>query len=311
MENIKPYTEIVRKAFPRVYIEVSGICNAKCPYCVTGAKNQPEGKFIKPEIFRKLLGAVINTGLFERNFSSLFLYRWGEPFLHPDFSKITDIINDFAIKYIICTNGSVLPEINRNTVENLEKFHFSMPGFSQNSYDRIHGFSLDEIKKNIVSIVNKLRENSYDKEIIILYHIYRFNMNELEACQEFAGEYDIKVFPYYAGIMDFWQQMALIEGTMEDEKLKNLSRDFFLDYYYAFFNIKKEKCTLHRETFSVDEYGNVATCCLIPTNHPCYSCGNLLKDNLEDILIRKFSQPFCRKCMDYGMAFDSSWDHKF
>lgn len=310
-KKIKPYTDIIKKAFPRVYIEISGICNAKCPYCVTGAKNQPEGKFIDLKIFRQILQYVIDTGIFNRKNTSLYLYRWGEPFLHPQFSDIVDIINDFDVKYIICTNASIVPELNRSAIASLEKIHFSMPGFSQNSYDRIHGFSFEMVKENIVKIVTKLRENSYNKEIIILYHIYRFNINELEACREFASKLNIDLFPYYAGIMDFWQQLALIEGTMEKEQLKRLSEDFFLDYYYAFFSIKKKKCKLHSETFSIDEYGNVATCCLIPTDHSCYSCGNLLKDNLEDILIKKFTQPFCRTCMDYGMAFDSSWDHKF
>jgi len=309
--NIKPYTKIRKKAFPRVYIEISGICNAKCPYCITGAGNQPEGKFIDLKVFRSILQYIIKKGILRRNTGSLWLYRWGEPFLHPQFLDIVDIINEFNVNYIISTNASLVPEINRSAVKNLGKIHFSMPGFSQASYDRIHGFSFDKIKENIITTVNKLRKNSYDKEIIILYHIYRFNMKELEDCREFASKLGITLFPYYAGIMDFWQQMALIDGTMEKENLERLSQDFFLDYYYAFFSMKKKKCALHRETFSIDEYGNVATCCLIPTNHPCYSCGNLLRDDLEKILIRKFTQPFCRTCMDYGMAFDNSWNHKF
>jgi len=90
--NIKPYTKIRKKAFPRVYIEISGICNAKCPYCVTGAGNQPEGKFIDLKVFRSLLQYIIKKGILRRKTGSLWLYRWGEPFLYPQFLDIVDII---------------------------------------------------------------------------------------------------------------------------------------------------------------------------------------------------------------------------
>jgi len=306
-KNIKK----LEKSFPRVYVEISGICNAKCPYCVTGAQNQPQGKFIDLKLFRRILEYITDKGIFDKNTGNLWIYKWGEPFLHPEFSDIIHIINDFEINYMVSTNGSIVPEITPSMTKYLKTLYFSMPGFSQYSYDKIHGFSFEKIKENITAIVNKLKGYGYNKEITILYHIYRFNMKETELCKEFASKLGINIFPYYAGIMDFWQQIALIEGTMEKEQLNRLSCDYFLDYYYAFFSMKKKRCKLPAETFAIDEYGNVGTCCQIPANHPDYLCGNLFKDELQDILKKKFSRPFCTTCKDYGMAFDDSWNHSF
>ena len=172
-------------------------------------------------MFARVLKYLVDRGIYDKKVSSLGLYNWGEPFLHPHFPDIIHAINDFDVTYFVSTNISVLPAIDSSTVKNLQKVIISMPGFSQYSYDRIHGFSFEKIKANIGTLVQKLRDVSFDKEITLMFHMYRFNMGEVEACREFASKLNIRMFPYYAGIMDFWQQIAINEGTMEKEKLES------------------------------------------------------------------------------------------
>ncbi|GBF34170.1 hypothetical protein DCCM_3282 [Desulfocucumis palustris] len=38
---------------------------------------------------------------------------------------------------------------------------FSMPGFSQESYDKIHGFNFEKIKDNIIKMSRNFRENGF------------------------------------------------------------------------------------------------------------------------------------------------------
>ena len=82
--------------YPIVYFEISGKCNARCPWCATGRKNRDgveTGSFIKPDVFAKALGYMKEQGMVGPE-TLLQLFSWGEPLLNPYFKEIVDIIND-------------------------------------------------------------------------------------------------------------------------------------------------------------------------------------------------------------------------
>ena len=95
--------------------------------------------------------------------SVLDLYNWGEVFLHPDLQNIIRVINDYGLRYSISTNASIVPQIDEAFVKNLINIRFSMCGFSQESYDRIHKFEFDRIRGNISTIVSRLRSLEYNQ----------------------------------------------------------------------------------------------------------------------------------------------------
>ena len=51
------------KAFDRIYFEISGVCNGKCPYCLSGLHKRPGGRFIESERFEKALDVICENGL--------------------------------------------------------------------------------------------------------------------------------------------------------------------------------------------------------------------------------------------------------
>lgn len=73
-------------------------------------------------------------------------------------------------------------------MKNLIAVRFSMCGFSQQSYDRIHKFKFDRIRENIRAIVSRLRSSGYKEYIEIFFQVYQFNANELRECQRFAND---------------------------------------------------------------------------------------------------------------------------
>ena len=144
---------IVRKEgyempFKNVYFEVAGICNARCRYCVTGAKSANPGGIMQADTFNATLHNLERVNLIDSR-SVIELYNWGEVFLHPDLQSIIRIINDHGLRYAISTNGSIVPQIDEAFVKNLVNVRFSMCGFSQRSYDRIHQLKFDRIRENI------------------------------------------------------------------------------------------------------------------------------------------------------------------
>jgi len=286
--------------FQNIYIEIVGFCNAKCPYCTTGAKNAPCGGLMKHETFSDVIQMLLKNKLADKN-SLIHLYNWGEPFLHPTLKNLVEIINVHGLKYALSTNSSRLPvQIDREFSKNLKQVIYSMPGFSQDSYDKIHGFNFDRIIKNIANFTNCVRHHNEAVEFLISYHVYRFNYNEMKACEKFADNFNIEFSPRYALLNDWWQLEKYLAENKNSEKIE---RDIFIS------NIRETmskipnqyKCPQYKG-LTIDEVGNILTCCVLPRNHPDYSCGNLLTDNIEFVLNSRPGKKVCKYCINTGLA---------
>ena len=214
--------------FKAIYFEVAGICSGRCAYCVTGAKNASPGGVMQADTFDATLLNLERLNLIDFR-SVLELYNWGELFLHPDLQNIIRVINDHGLRYSISTNGSIIPQIDEAFVKNLAAIRFSMCGFSQQSYDRIHKFEFDRIRGNISTIVSRLRSLRYNQPTEIFFHVYRFNTNEIRECERFAN--DLGMTPVFidAYLNDWWQHEAFVQGTLSNEQRREILDDLFID----------------------------------------------------------------------------------
>lgn len=80
--------------------------------------------------------------------TNICLYNWGEPFLHPKFKEIIYYLSSLNLNIGLSTNASKpIYFEDSNALKNLRHMRFSMPGFSQESYDRMHSFDFEKIKK--------------------------------------------------------------------------------------------------------------------------------------------------------------------
>jgi MoaA/NifB/PqqE/SkfB family radical SAM enzyme len=148
--------------FYYVNFEISGKCNANFEYCVSGKKSisgsfqQKNSSFIDLERFKSAINYMLKNELIGTD-STVGLYNWGEPFLHPKFKEILSFLNMKGVNYALSTNASKLIEFENFDLKNLKKITFSMPGFSQESYDLIHGFKFERIKSNIKKMLINYR----------------------------------------------------------------------------------------------------------------------------------------------------------
>jgi MoaA/NifB/PqqE/SkfB family radical SAM enzyme len=232
--------------------------------------------------------------------SVLELYHWGETFLHPDLENIIRIINDHGLRYSISTNASVVPRIDEVLVKNLISVRFSMCGFSQQSYDRIHKFNFDSIRENITTIVSRLRSVGYKKYIEICFHVYRFNTNEIQECQRFANDLGISLWFADAYLGDWWQFQAFVQGTLPDEKRREILADLFIDEKRLRSAPKRWRCP-QWDFLIIDERGQAARC-VLPNNHPLYSLGSF-DDGLTKRLLNRPNSPICKECLKSGIAY--------
>lgn len=292
--------------FNYITIEISGICNAKCPYCATGSRNIDKtfksksinNTFIDTEKFEKAIDYILNNKIFDSKSGLIILYNWGEPFLHPEFNKIVEILNYHSIRFQISTNASKIPKISSATsMKNLKSLNFSMSGFSQHSYDKIHGFNFESIKKNIIEIIKTFRNLDYKGITTILYHVYQFNIGEYKEAFNFAKANNINIYPYYAGFNNYENTKKYLNNELSYDFLKKVSKDLMLFYVDELLSKRPSdyRCTQF-DALLIDEECNALTCCALPKGNQSYSFGNLFSLSLKEIYELKTAQKECINC---------------
>ena len=291
------------KPFPIVFFDIVGICNAKCPYCTTGANKKSPGGIISTKLFSDTLKQLLKKGAIDSQ-STIYLYNWGEPFLHPDINGIVNVINDLKLTYAISTNAARVPEINKAFVENLREVLFSMPGFSQESYDRIHGFKFEKIKLKIVTLVGNLRSHGFKGDFIIAYHVYRFNLNEMKKCEVFANSIGAE---FSLGTQSLMTGGSFKHGWMDHYPMKKryeFQRNFLpTGIKETMDNAPKDYICPQLDLLVIDENTHVLTCCAMPKNHPDCLSIDINSEDIEAALKHRADCPVCIRCKNSGLAY--------
>lgn len=287
--------------FRNVFFDISGVCNAKCEWCQTGKNNKNKittGKFVDIDEFKKSIFYMLENGFINRD-SVIALFNWGEPFLHPEFKEIIKFLDKENIKFSLSTNASKLVLFENQILKNLQWMTISMSGFSQKSYDKIHGFDFLQIKENIVKMANNFRENGFKGNILISYHVYQFNMHELEPMIQFAIKNSFIPQPYFAFFNDFERFRKYIKSELDYSELKKATEQLIL--YYVDEQLKSIPEHYVCEQYSclaIDSYCNVITCC----------CNSNVLDKIynlkpEDINDWRINSAVCRDCNKIGQSY--------
>lgn len=297
-----------RLPFRNVYFEICGLCNARCFYCVTGnkASRAPRG-MVPVELFSAALQKLLQHGWIDPQKSVMNLFTWGEPFLHPKLDEIIGCCNDRGFRYVMSSNASVVPVVDEGFCRNLAQLIFSMPGYSQASYDRIHGFRFETVRDNITRIVGEVRRYNPRVSFQLNFHLYRFNTHEVEAGEAFARQLGMQFNPYYAYINSLNQFCGWIIGDLPAGESKRIEAELFTGVMReglaagAALIPEGYRCP-QLDYLTVDEFANVATCCGLPRDYRDYACGNLLLDDPEAILRAKVTRSACTRCVSAGFS---------
>lgn len=164
---------IIMINYDGIYIEVNNDCNLNYIFCYNCSKNR---EYIDIQNIEK----VIKWAKIE-NIKSIII-SGGEPFLHPNFKDLLNIIKkNREITWHIVTNGTLL---NDQLVEKIKKLdiiiHISVHSHNKNLDKKIRGVCLFENFLTFIKKLQGLQIKYYFKTVInkINYHyiedIYRF-----------------------------------------------------------------------------------------------------------------------------------------
>ncbi len=293
--------------YKTVYFDISGVCNGDCPYCVTGKKcvigrNEEDikaRKFVDVSEFEKTIDHLLAEKAISVSESILNLYNWGEPFLHPNFNDILQVLTDRNLKYSLSTNCSILKEIPAHLLVNLVSITFSMSGFSQKSYDKIHGFDFETVKRNIITMVIVWRKLGYTGNFLIQMHVYQFNIFEINLMSAFANELKISLSVVYAFLNGYRLLQSYRDGTMTYDQMKKTKSELVTYFYDDIEPAIDESCSQFK-FLTINEHCELLPCCGVERGLPLYSFGAVRDMNLEEIICAKRDAEYCKVCLASG-----------
>jgi len=262
-----------------------------------------KGGFIGISAFRAAIEYMLEQKMIGPD-SRIGLFNWGEPMLHPQFDDIIEFMSITGMKFSLSTNGSMLRIFKKPAIlSNLCPMKFSMCGFSQASYDRIQGLSFEIAKQNIAAMTANYRDCGFVGPAYLLFHVYQFNLHEMDAAREFASSIGLTFFPYYAHLNHVPATIDYLNGKTSRDILYWMQDNMVLSHVPALITNKPDywECPEHGRLV-IDEQLNVRTCCVVPPHDPEYHLGNLL-DMTEEEIQAKRMQPICHECLRTGAAY--------
>lgn len=275
--------------FESAIIEISGKCNACCKWCVTGRDNRYGIRGVKTCLsfrqFKEIYEHLMRLKAVDKR-KDIMLYSWGEPFLNQEAMEIFSFLSENEQSYSISTNGSIYREaLNNRTYKYMSSVTFSMSGFSQASYNKIHKFDFDQICKNIGKLLTNMRKNGFTGNAIIVFHVYQFNTQEVEEASKFAKRLGASFVPYYAYFNGLSLAKKYVNKTFSDKEQSEMESEICLHYVEQRRNeIPADfKCPL-RKILTIDEKGRLVICCAADCHTEGYVLGNIFSyDTIEEI----------------------------
>ena len=315
------YNQVNEIMYGDVDIDITGFCNAKCKWCVTGYRNlvcnKIDTNYMSVELFARIYQHLYKSGIIEKS-TKIGLFNWGEPFLNRDYQHILEYLTKEKQAFGISTNASIMRCIeDKELYKYCKSFIFSMSGFSQQSYDRIHGFSFELIKKNIENIYQNIKACGFEGDASISYHVYKFNVNEVAMAREFAESLGIRFNPYYPYFNGNSMMEKYLENKLTESMRKEAEEELFLGHVDDLLRQrpKEYKCSLEN-SITIDCNANMVLCCASDVECENYTWGSIFDINSYDEMRKERRQMLlcstCAKCkqlkIDYWMENNPGYD---
>lgn len=259
-------------------IEVTGVCNLRCPSCIRSSKNLiPNGKMMTFDTYAKVIHKMVQ----EIPFLYLVdLYIWGEPILNPEISKMIKLNNELGVATGLSTNLNNIKNLDSVLESKPDQLRVSVSGLSAETYEVTHaGGKWEKVKTNLIKLADLVNKYQKYTSIEFYFHIYKHNVHEIKQAIELCRNFGFNFHPALGIILS----SDLISRYRETKKLTPEAE-----------NIRKLLVLDIDELLQMCEESNAGDCILtrvIPVINwdlsvmPCcnYSYTNTISNNYLDI----------------------------
>jgi hypothetical protein len=262
------------------------------------SENQNSKKAMALDLFRNIVKKAQADGI-----TSIYLYNWTEPLIHP---KIGEFIREVESAGIRCGLSSNL-NISKNMASALEAnpsfFRISLSGFHQETYKRGHvGGDIEDVKNNMIKLSELKSELNSKTEIEVYYHRYVDNIDEEALMRTFSENLGFRFSSGFSIMMPLEKTLAVVEGVgfispADRDVMKRLALPPYPDVIDIAQQYADMPCSLMHGMIVLDCEGNVTLCCSIFEQLE-YSVGKYLDLTLPQIQTRKNTMPKCQSICD-------------
>lgn len=203
------------RAWPAVLkVDVSPMCNLKCPVCVHA---EPEDNpLLQKQVFK---GKRMSLEQFQRlvdeargKVSAFSLYYLGDPYMHPDIDEMCRITRDAGINVHLSTNFSF-----RFSDERIEKIAHSgvthltvcVDGFSQETYGKTRQRgNIEFVLSNLERLSAYKKRHGLDSPRIEVQYIkFNHNVHELSQALAFFSKLGVDHVENYWGMVNNYSDL--------------------------------------------------------------------------------------------------------
>ena len=181
-----------------------------------------------------------------------------------------------------------------------------MSGFTLDSYERIHGASLNKVLSNFDDFYSEVRHYSPQTKITISWHRYTFNENEFWPAYNYFDRPGVIFTPIVAYLNDHFDMLSLIKGTLAEDRKISAEKDIFTEDIHRSIAYHRE-CSEDYQCpawnyLVINETGQLMLCCGISNNDKDHMFGSVFEMSENEIWERKITDPLCRECISLGLA---------
>ncbi len=296
-----------------IVIDVFSYCNLRCPSCIVGNKFGRMEDWPKGLMSPDLLDAIVRKAKREFEIQNIGVFNWTEPLLHPRLHELLEIINNHGLHSSISTNLNVKDsyDFERLLAARPQWTRVSLSGFSQAVYERGHaGGDIDLVKRNLISLARARDKNNIDPSSMeVFFHVYTYNMGEIELMRLFCENLGFRFLTGYAQIFPVEKIIQISQGrvSVADQTLLS-TLALPLDKAIGITSrTGTTTCRLLDRVLAINVIGEVMLCCGSSMS-AVNTIGPFLELSIDEIQARRSGHRLCGPCLDLGIPdyFDNS-----
>lgn len=263
---------VITSSRPYIFVlEVTNVCNLKCPFCLTG-KGISGGREVRHMDFdesRKIIDAVADYVYL------LQLYTWGEPLLNKDIIQIIEYAKRKNMYVMLSTNGTAMTPtyVDRLLNSGIDYITVAIDGGSDETYEKYRvGGNYTKVLNNVKNLLEQRKTRNLDAPFVEWqFIVFKHNEHEVKETESMAYEIGVDKFtPLPAYVED--ENWLPVGKEYRKTKLYNPERLKNCDRPWSHLNVRAD--------------GGVASCCYEFLKKDDF--GNLNKDNFDGIWNNSF-----------------------
>lgn len=271
----------MKKAFRKIYIEITNNCNLNCSFC---SKVEKKKKIMSIQEFEHILKEI------ENKTDYIYLHVKGEPLLHPQIIEFLRLAEKYHLKVNLTTNGTLFPKLvdDLKDCKALHKINFSL--HSENN--------IPAYLTNIFESVKKL-----SPDVVVIYRLWTLK----------NGYLDKKSTEIVEKITEFYNLPPKTVDKLKTDNNVKINSTIYVDKDNEFIwpSLKGELstgfCYALKTHLAILVDGTVVPCCL--DSNGIINLGNIYKQSLDEIIVsnryqnlkksfqdNKPCEELCQKC---------------